>query len=200
MSRPSSTCHCGKQRFVKDHGTWYGYYCPHCHDGGSANSKGKGGNVHKSFSKTQGYTRQPSIPTQAAKPVLDASEQFFTSYEERARLQSQPNFLSEGDDRFFCSVIDDNTYGFKAIEIFQNEITANLVAYAISNNTILYRTQKYWYKFTLNTEHNVIEMACFEIGSGRRWDSWMNKHSCSVGGDFLKNHADKRVNTTAIVL
>lgn len=192
MPRPSSTCDCGGTRYIKEHDSWYGYFCPKCQNGGSMPKSGKGGNVHRNFSKPQ---TQPPV-----KPVLDASEKFFTSYEERARLQTPPNFLSEGDDKFFCSVVDDTTYGFKAIEIFQNEISANLTAFAITNNTILYRTQKYWYKFTLNVQHNVIEMACFETGTDRRWDSWMNRHSCGVGGEFLKKHADKKVNTTVIIL
>lgn len=202
MSRPSSICHCGSKRNVKEHPDWYGYHCPKCHDGGAVPKKGRGGNVHQNFSRSQRFQKsQPVVPAQATvvkpavKPVLDKAEQFFQSVEEKALLGSKPNFLSAEDDKFFSSVIGSHEYGFKAIEIFQNEIQANLIAFAYSGSSILYRTKKYWYKFTLNAELNIIEMTCFETGTEKRWDSWMNKHSCGVGSEFLKNHMDKRVNT-----
>jgi len=198
MARPSSICHCGSKRNVKEHPDWYGYHCPKCHDGGSIPKRERGGNVHQNFLRPRDQRSLLEAEAEFAAPVLsalDKAEQFFQSTKEKAQLDSAPNFLSGADDKFFCSVIGSHAYGFKAIEIFQNEIQANLEAFAYSSNTILYRTQKFWYKFTLNLELNIIEITCFEKDSDRRWDSWMNKHSCTVGGEFLKAHVDKRVNT-----
>jgi len=132
-----------------------------------------------------------------------ASRYFFTDPKELAELFTPENWLTEEQNEWFSAhdkVFDHDNgeyIGTKAIEIFDNDIRKNLVAWACDKDSIYYRTQKCWYRYALTTTQGakIILMTRFQTGTTRRWDTWMNLHSAEgIGGKWLmEKHADKRV-------
>lgn len=62
----SETCECGAKRNVKDHGTWVGYYCPSCKNGGSVSKKRK-------FDKKVSYQHPTFVPKENFRRNSDSS-------------------------------------------------------------------------------------------------------------------------------
>ena len=60
----STTCECGATRHVKDHGSWVGYYCPTCKQGGSVSKKRK-------FNKKASYQRPTFVTKESFTPEVD---------------------------------------------------------------------------------------------------------------------------------
>ena len=49
-------CECGGTRRIKDHGTWVGYHCPSCKDGGSQSKNKPFGKKNNKKAQTLGLT------------------------------------------------------------------------------------------------------------------------------------------------
>ena len=114
---------------------------------------------------------------------------FFDTYR-LISMFTKPNRLSYEQAKFFED-------GFKAIEIFHNDIVKNLVCWSYDNTAIFYETKEYWYCFSIVEPKKgsfVIEMTRFKDGTTLRWDTWENLNSCTLGADWLlKNHKNKYV-------
>lgn len=189
----TTRCSCGATYITKDHGSWIGYYCKKCQSGGSHPKKG-GGSTYAPRFNPQVYKPKPKPAVNCKPTMMNSREQFFKNEQEIALFHAPSNQLSYEDDKFFCSIIDTTDYGFKAVEVFLNDIEQNLVFYAFTGNSI-YRTEKFWYAFTLNTQQQVIETTCFDSAKNKRWDTWMNISAVNVGGDFLAKFPEKKVVT-----
>jgi len=104
-----------------------------------------------------------------------------------AKLFTAPNRLNYMQGKFF----DDR--GLKAIEAFESDIRRNLIEWGAIDTTIYYRTERWWYDYHLATTQGcqIIECTRFCNNSFRRWDTWMNVGSCSVGKDWLKQEPQR---------
>ena len=123
---------------------------------------------------------------------MNSTKVFFENAQTLAKLFTPENCLSYEQNKWFG-----DEFGCKAIESFDNDIYQNLVEWAAEGKSIYYRTKKYLYVYTRKqvsaSGGEVIECTRFDRDSWRRWDTWMNIHSCGVGKEFLKNHKDKKV-------
>lgn len=79
------TCECGGTRKIKDHGSWIGYYCPSCKQGGSVQKHQK-----KQFSKhSRGWAHtlpEPSALTHETVKHIEIDEPM--SLYEHCRIES----------------------------------------------------------------------------------------------------------------
>jgi hypothetical protein len=118
---------------------------------------------------------------------------FFNDGRVLAQLFTQDRFLSYEESKWFG---DDDYPGCKAMEAFQADITTNLVEWGFDDDKVVfYRTKKYWYMFAVEAIDSkgpeVVMMHRFENGTTRKWSTWANLHSCSVGREFLMNPKQK---------
>jgi len=116
------------------------------------------------------------------------SRVFFKDAQTFTALFTAENRLSYMEEKFF------DARGLKAIEAFEGDIANNLIKWAFTDNSIYYDCGQYWYCFTLVPERKVVTCTRFERGTWKRWDTWMNAHSCYVGKKWLaEKHKDKYV-------
>jgi hypothetical protein len=76
----------------------------------------------------------------------------------------------------------------KPVEFFENDILQNLVEWTVTDGTtIWYRTERYWYLFERKDHQgcSLVFMTRFDRSSYKRWDSWINAYSTSVGKEWL---------------
>jgi hypothetical protein len=117
---------------------------------------------------------------------------FFNEPLTLARLFTQPNRLNYAQQKWF-----DNR-GLKAIEAFESDIKRNLIEWGYSGDSLYYRTERFWYDYTVTNVDGTRIIECTRYCNNRwtRWDTWMNLHSTSVG----KNHQQGKEKSEAFSL
>lgn len=112
---------------------------------------------------------------------------FFENPDTLAKMFTRPNVLNYEQAKWF------DERGLKAIEAFESDIRSNLVEWGSAGNSIYYRTERYWYDFSLRDTNDTKIIECIRYCNHRwsRWDTWMNLHSCSVGKKWLMKEPQK---------
>lgn len=107
---------------------------------------------------------------------------FFENPLTLAQMFTQPNRLSYEEAKWY-----DSKRGLKAIEHFDYDIKNRLVEWGYSGESIYLRTERYWYDYTLRDVDGakIIECIRYCNRTWRRWDTWMNLHSNTVGKAWL---------------
>lgn len=122
--------------------------------------------------------------TRRERPHPKRGKVFFDTHYTLANLFTRPNRLNYMQGKYF-----DNR-GLKAIEAFEADIKEDLQEWGYAGDTLYYRTQRYWYTFTLEGK-GPIEITRFCNNSWQRVDTWMNVHSCTVGKEWLMKEPQK---------
>lgn len=128
--------------------------------------------------------------TRRQRPHPKRGKVFFDTPFNLAQLFTRPNRLRYQRAKWFDS------RGLKAIEAFQSDIRNSLIEWGCSGDSIFYRTEHFWYDFTVTpVEHTrELEILICTRYNNRTWervDTWMNLHSCIVGKKWLMQEPQK---------
>ena len=117
----------------------------------------------------------------------DVKKVFFDHPYTLAHLFTRENRLNYEQTKWYDSG------GYKAIEHFEHDIRRNLVEWGYAGDSIYYRTERFWYDYTLTNVDGtpIIECTRYCNHTWRRWDTWMNLHSTGVGKEWLMQEPQK---------
>ncbi len=130
-----------------------------------------------------------TVTKRKERPHPKRGKVFFDSPLTLAKLFTQPNRLNYEETKWY-----DSKRGFKAIEKFEYDISRHLVEWGYSGKSIYYRTERYWYDYSIrkvDKDTEVIECTRYCNRTWRRWDTWMNLHSTTCGKDWLMKEPQK---------
>ena len=121
-------------------------------------------------------------------PKRGTAKVFFDNPLKLARLFTNPNRLNYQETKWY-----DGKRGLKAIEHFMEDIHNRLECWSYAGKTVYMATSRFWYDFTLTEVDGVkiIECTRYCNNTWRRWDTWMNVHSCTVGKEWLMQEPQK---------